>query len=87
MRKTRNNMTQLTGIVTNCNRLNVRSKADKDSDILTTLSAGTELIISDDASNDFYAVRRGSLRGFCMKDYISIQPHEEKHDGEYTDIN
>lgn len=86
MRKNRNNTVRLKGIVTNCRKLNVRSRPSRDSDILTTVSEGTELTIGDEVSEDFYAVRKENLRGYCMKDYISVQPQEVNDNGQHTDI-
>lgn len=66
----------LTGIVTGCERLNMRNKADKDSDVITILAKDTEVIIntSESTTEEFYKVSTHSgLEGYCMKKYISIK--------------
>ena len=66
----------LTGVVTGCERLNMRKKADKDSDVITILAKDTEVIIhtSESTTEEFYKVSTHSgLEGYCMKKYISIK--------------
>lgn len=64
------------GIVTNCNKLNVREEPSLDADIVCEITSTTELIIDEHESTDeFYKVFTASgLDGFCMKKFISIQP-------------
>lgn len=63
------------GVVSNCDRLNVREKPFKGANVLTILGGGCDVIINEHLStDDFYHVQtRHSVQGFCQKDYISIQ--------------
>lgn len=63
------------GVVSNCDRLNVREKPFKGANVLTILGGGCDVIINEHLStDDFYHVQtRHSIQGFCQKDYISIQ--------------
>ena len=62
------------GVVSNCDRLNVREKPFKGANVLTILGGGCDVIINENLStDDFYHVQtRHSIQGFCQKDYISI---------------
>lgn len=66
------------GIVTNCSRLNVRSKASTNSDVVCVINTGTEVEITGDRDNsEFYKVRSvdkaNHFTGFCMKKFITIK--------------
>lgn len=63
------------GFVSNCDRLNVREKPYKGSNVLTILGGGCDVIINEHLSTEtFYHVQtRHGIQGFCQKDYISIQ--------------
>ena len=63
------------GFVSNCDRLNVREKPFKGSNVLTILGGGCDIIINEHLSTEtFYHVQtRHGIQGFCQKDYISIQ--------------
>lgn len=67
--------TVMTGVVANCDKLNVREQPVAGSNILCEINAGSEVIVDMDASaNEFYKVFTVSgIEGFCMKNYISIQ--------------
>ena len=62
------------GVVSNCDRLNVREKPFKGSNVLTILGGGCDVIINEHLSTEtFYHVQtRHGIQGFCQKDYISI---------------
>lgn len=62
-------------VVTGCERLNVRETPDKDANVLTTIQAGSEVMIDMAASTtDFYKVCTAvGIEGFCMKQYITIR--------------
>lgn len=64
------------GVVTGCVKLNVRSAANPNADILTTIDKGVEVTIEGE-DNDFYFVRKDNttegFNGWCMKKYISIK--------------
>lgn len=63
------------GIVSGCDRLNVRAEASVDSESLGTIKRDTALIIYESESiEDFYSVcTESGLTGFCMKKFISIR--------------
>lgn len=66
------------GIVSNCDRLNVRSKPSINGEVVTVLPKGTEVEIEvPDERGDFYEVCAlpGSdyFHGFCMKKYIAVK--------------
>lgn len=66
----------LTGIVTGCEKLNLREKADKSGKVLTVLNKGTEVEVEIDVPTtpDFYKVKTASgLEGYCMKQFITIK--------------
>lgn len=67
----------LMGSVANCNRVYVRSEADKDSDPLTDLIEGSELLISgtfdDDLGNGWYQVCTASgIDGYIMSKFVKL---------------
>ena len=63
------------GFVSNCDRLNVREKPYKGSNVLTILADGCDVIIDEHLSteNFYHVLTRHSIQGFCQKDYISIK--------------
>lgn len=64
------------GIVSNCGKLNVRSKPNSTAIIVNVLNVGDEIeIIMDKSTSDFYRVQALDLSfgGFCMTDYITIK--------------
>lgn len=65
---------EITGVVTDCHKLNIRERPDKNSEVVTIVNCLEKLTIYPDAStDDWYAVRTASgIDGFCMKKYISI---------------
>lgn len=66
---------EIIGVVSNCEKLNVRSNPDKDSDVLYTLNKGNEVMIDKEAStSEFYKVITGAgLEGYCMKQFIEVE--------------
>ena len=66
----------LIGIVSNCNRLNVREKASKDAAIVCEVACETKVMIAlNESTEDFYKVcTAAGIEGFCMKQFITIQP-------------
>ena len=61
------------GMVSGCKKLNVRAEASIDADIVTVISAGTEVVI-EDTEDDFYKVCTGDNKiGYCMKKFIVIK--------------
>lgn len=65
---------EITGVVTDCLKLNVREKPDKDAEVVTIVNCLDKLnVYLDESTDDWYAVRTASgIDGFCMKKYISI---------------
>ena len=65
---------EVLGVVTGCNLLNVRSKPEPNSEVLTVIPIDSVITISDvNASQDFYKVLVGDLEGYCMKKFIKIK--------------
>lgn len=64
----------VTGVVVNCERLNVRRNPRKDASIVCTIDKNSEVEIDEDGSNQyFYKICTASgVEGFCLKDYISV---------------
>lgn len=62
------------GVVANCKLLNVREAPDKNSEILTTIGQGDEIMIDIDAStDDFYSVcTETGVEGYCMRQFIEV---------------
>ena len=64
----------VTGVVVNCERLNVRRNPRKDAPIVCAIDKNSEVEIDEDGSNQyFYKICTASgVEGFCVKDYISV---------------
>lgn len=62
------------GVVTDCLKLNVREKPDKDSGIVCEITASTELVIyENESTEEFYKICTYSgIEGYCMKKFITI---------------
>lgn len=65
---------EVVGVVTNCQRLNVRKEPDADSEVVTVISQLEEVVIDTNRSTEeWYAVCLVSgIEGFCMKKFIVI---------------
>lgn len=67
------------GVVSNCEKLNVRSKPNIKSDIICVIKKGDKIIIAESGStNDFYEVHsveseEVGFHGFCMKEFITVE--------------
>lgn len=63
------------GIVTDCERLNVREAPVSDAKILIEIPALSEVLIDEKESTDaFYKICTASgVQGFCMKKFISVR--------------
>lgn len=66
----------VTGVVTDCIKLNVREEPTPTATILGTITASTELIIIEEGSTaDFYKIcTSAGLEGYCMKKFVTIIP-------------
>ena len=62
------------GVVVGCANLNVREEASVDSEIISVLEEGDEIMVNDvDSFEDFYGVCTASgIEGYCMKKYIKV---------------
>lgn len=68
--------TTISGVVSNCDLLNVRSRAsDKGNNVLKTIDKGTKVVIDAAYNNSkFYKVTLADgSTGYCMKDFINIE--------------
>lgn len=63
------------GIVSNCERLNVRMFPQPTAKPVCVINRGTSVEINEHATTaNFYGVRTADgIEGFCMKDYITLQ--------------
>lgn len=69
--------TMMSGIVANCEKLNLRKSPLKDSDganVITTLLAGATVVVNEsDSTPNFYKVTtENGLEGYCMKQFIKL---------------
>lgn len=66
----------ITGVVTDCLKLNVRERPNTTAAILGVITAATELIIIEEESTaDFYKIcTSAGLEGYCMKKFVTIMP-------------
>lgn len=63
------------GVVTNCMMLYIRSKPNKDAEVVCSVKALTELMIDLNNSTDewFKVYNVEGVEGFCMKKYVAIK--------------
>lgn len=63
------------GIVTGCEKLNVRTNPNKNSAVVYVVEANTELNIDLDKSTDewCYVSNAAGIEGFCMKTFIRMK--------------
>lgn len=62
------------GIVSGCNRLNVRKEASLNGEIVCEVTAGTTLMIDQSESTDkwFKVYTETGVEGYCMKNFVTI---------------
>ena len=60
------------GIVANCEKLNMRNKPSKQSDVICVLTKGDKVKIVE-TKGEFYNVESEDSKGFCMKEFIEIK--------------
>lgn len=67
--------TSVTGIVTNCLKLNIRENPNTDSKVVCEVSMLDELVIDEEASTDewFKVYTEMGVEGFCMKKYVAVK--------------
>ena len=65
----------VTGIVTGCEKLYVRTKPSKESNHITIIPKETEIQINlSESTEDFYKVTTSmGIEGYCMKKFITIK--------------
>lgn len=63
------------GVVSNCEKLNIRKEPSMASEVLCVVKVGTELLIdTNDATGDWLKVCSADvIEGFCMAKYVSIK--------------
>lgn len=63
------------GKIVGCGNLRIRKKPSTNAEVLTTLAAGTTVVICPEKSTDeFYAIENGGTGcAYCMKKFIEIQ--------------
>ena len=66
------------GVVSNCEKLNLRRSPLKDSDganIITELLTGVAVVIDEDesTSNFYKVITEDGLEGYCMRQFIEIK--------------
>lgn len=66
----------VTGVVTNCSKLNVRVAPNSDANVVCVIDASAKVVINEAESiADFYKVCTATgAEGFCMKKFIKILP-------------
>ena len=68
---------KVTGVVSNCDKLNVRKASTRTAEVVHVVDKNTEVTIDDDSNPEFYKVRfkagRKTIVGYCMKKYISVK--------------
>lgn len=66
--------TFVSGVVTDCLKLNVRKNPSADAEVLAIVDALSNVMVDMDASTDaFYKVyTETGVQGYCMKKYIDI---------------
>ncbi len=55
-----------------CGKLNVRSAADKDADIISVIVKDNIVSILDDSDEVFYRISYNGNEGYCMKEFIEL---------------
>ena len=65
----------VSGVVTDCLKLNVRKEPSADAEVLVIINALDNVMVDTDASSDaFYkVVTAAGVEGFCMRKYIALK--------------
>lgn len=66
---------KMMGVVTRCQKLNVRERPDVDSKVVTVVTYLDDLEVNEcEFDNDWYAVCTATgIEGFCMKQFVTIK--------------
>ena len=64
------------GKITGCKKLNVRKLPSRDSEIISELVEGSEIMVDDNESTAlFYKIcTEHGIEGYCMKNFIKVLP-------------
>lgn len=64
-----------TGCVYGCSKLNVRSAASSESEVVCVISENTKIAVDEsESTSDFYKICTVSgIEGYCMKQYITLE--------------
>lgn len=67
--------TMISGVVTDCLRLNVRKEPSPDGKVLAVIDTLSEVVVDiNSPSETFYKVcTAAGIEGFCMKKYIALR--------------
>ena len=67
--------TTVTGVVSGCKKLNVRTRPNITAGIITTVNEGTEVAVAQPiVDGDFYKVTLvNGTTGYCMKKFIAVK--------------
>lgn len=65
----------VTGVIVNCNKLNIRTKPSVDADVVTILNSKSEIVIDTARSNDNWLkiTTAAGVEGFCMRQFVDIK--------------
>lgn len=66
---------KVSGIVVDCNRLNIRTKPSINSQPVGNVTVNSEVVINLNQSNDEWlkVITKDGVEGFCMKKYVKIK--------------
>ena len=66
---------EVTGVVKECAKLNVRTHPSMLASVVTEIKAGTKVVINEtESTEDFYKVcTEAGVEGFCMKKFIAVE--------------
>ena len=64
---------EVTAVVCNCKKLNVRKNPEKDAKVLMMIDEEDIVTVTGDLINNFYPViTESGIKGYCVKDYLKI---------------
>lgn len=68
-------VSELVGVVSNCERLNIRQAPVVGPNVVEVVNVGSELKIIDSMSNDEWleVCTAAGINGYCMKKFVSIK--------------
>lgn len=65
--------TSSTGVVCNCENLNVREEPSKESKSLCIIKAGDEVEVNGEDTDFYNVITESGVKGYCMKQFISLK--------------